>query len=102
MLSWGGGGHFDPRLDNPFDYVLVLLCCQQYAAAISHLCKAQQIIPATHLACVCLYLGLVSPADALLDEVQGAGVFIYIYTVFSLPPPLSHTRTQAHTNTHLY
>lgn len=75
VMDWGGGSHFDPALDNPYDYVLVLLCCQQYVAAVSHLRRSQQMIPAVHLACVCLYYGLISPADVIFDEIVDADAY---------------------------
>lgn len=70
VLDWGGGLYFDPIHAAPYDYVRVLLCCQQFAAAVAHLRYIKQTVPAVHLACACLYLGLLSPLDPLCEEVQ--------------------------------
>jgi len=70
VLNWGGAQYFDPAQADPYDYVRVLLCCQQFAAAVAHLRQVKQTIPAVHLAVVCLYLGLLAPLDPLCDEVS--------------------------------
>ena len=72
VLAWGGAAYFDPQFADPYGYARVLLCCQQFAAAISHLRRAQQTVPAVHLACVCMHLGLLAPLEPLCDEVEGA------------------------------
>jgi hypothetical protein len=74
-------GQLDPT--DVFAQVRVLLCCQQFSAAVSHLAGAGEVVPAVHLAAVLLYYGLLHSQEPLLRRV-GADDFPSDSTVASL------------------
>jgi hypothetical protein len=77
----GAAGRLDPT--DVFAQVRVLLCCQQFSAAVSHLAGAGEVVPAVHLAAVLLYYGLLHSQEPLLRRV-GADDFPSDSTVASL------------------
>jgi hypothetical protein len=70
ILDWGGHTHFDPGQVQPYEYARILLHTHNFLAAISYLFYHEQLDAATHLACVCLYYGLISPEQYLVDEMR--------------------------------
>ena len=70
MLDWGGHFYFDPHSQEAFQYAVLLLGCQQFGSAVAHLKRAGMQVCAAHLGVVCVYYGLISPQQQLLDEMQ--------------------------------
>lgn len=73
ILEYGGAGYFDFDYTNPFNYCTVLLCCQRFGDAISHLWLSGKFLPAIQITVACLHYGLILPHTPLCQNPKHGG-----------------------------